>query len=231
VIVFLSLSKNLHEFWTRGPEYTSSGQLRRICGSQPEYRIFLNYVRPWLVLVLVMALPFVLILIFNCLIVRGLVRAQRVRAESIPACSEAAGSSRSGSNLRQTAFMCLGISLAFLICIAPSIVLLIGKPYWKHRTNVTYNSAKAVSNFLVFVNHCVNFFLYCVTGRHFRERLATMMTRKRPQAPGSPGINTSSRGLVVPNIKYQKRHSDFSGLPVSKQARRDIRARMSLGAI
>ena len=71
-ILCFSLAKNLHEFWTRGPEYTRDGEVRRICGAQPQYRIFLNYVRPWLVLLLVMAVPFVLILVFNCLIVRGL---------------------------------------------------------------------------------------------------------------------------------------------------------------
>ena len=31
----------------------------------------------------------------------------------------------------QMTTMCLSASFCFLICITPSIVLLIGKPYWK----------------------------------------------------------------------------------------------------
>jgi len=195
-ILFLSLVKNLHEFWTRGPEYRQTGELRRICGSQRQYQFFLDYVRPWLVLALVMAVPFILILVFNCSIVGGLIRAKRVRdrAVSVPD-STAAGtrnrspSAASGGGFRQTTFMCLGISFAFLVCIAPSIVLLIGKPYWKHRTNTAYNISKAISNFLVFVNHSVNFFLYCVTGQRFRDELRAMLTCQ-PQRRGS--------GQVIP---------------------------------
>ena len=179
-IVFLSLAKNLHEFWTRGPEYRRNGELRRICGSQEKYHFFLDYVRPWLVLVLVMVIPFVLILVFNCSIVAGLVRANRSRRLSVPSFTTAVvtGSkpSSSSSSFRQMTFMCLGISFAFLICVAPSIVLLIGKPYWKHRTNVAYQNAKAVSNFMVFINHAINFFLYCVTGQRFRHELKALLT-------------------------------------------------------
>jgi len=186
VIIFVSVAKNLHEFWTRGPEFRSDGQLRRICGSKAEYRFFLSYVRPWLVLVVVMAVPFLLILAFNCLIVNGLVKAQQARSRtaSVPTCSTPAADtgrrrSSAGTAFRQTTLMCLAISFAFLVCIAPSIVLLIGKPYWKHRTNVMYRNAKAISNFLVFVNHSINFFLYCVAGQHFRRQLGAMFCRCR----------------------------------------------------
>jgi len=210
-ITFLSFGKNLHEFWTRGPEYTPSGELRRICGSQAAYHIFLDYVRPWLVLALVMAIPFILILVFNCLIVRGLLRAQRVRALSIP--SIAASKSASPS-FRQTTFMCLGISLAFLICVAPSIVLLIGKPYWKHRTNATYKNAKAISNFLVFVNHSINFFLYCVTGERFRHELRAMLTCQRVgQSPLPPGVQTPrlSQGQLLRSVMERRNRSAEGG--------------------
>jgi len=242
VIVLLSLAKNFHEFWTRGPEYTTSGQFRRICGSQRQYRIFLNYVRPWIVLLLVMAIPFVLILVFNCLIVRGLLRAQRVRdrAISIPSCStasEATGKkAAASSNLRQTSFMCLGISFAFLVCVAPSIVLLIGKPYWKHHTNEPYKHAKAVSNFLVFVNHCVNFFLYCVTGQRFRDELRAILTGQRRRDSGVPTspVYTSETPRLSPGLMEKidllkpHRRSDVSGLPVKQETKRDIKSRMSL---
>jgi len=197
-ILLLSLAKNLHEFWTRGPEYRDDGELRRICGSQKQYAFFLNYVRPWLVFAVVMIIPFILILLFNCAIVKGLVRATRDRSMSIavPSCSALSGTgnkpAKSTTSFRQTTLMCLSISIAFLICIAPSIVLLIGKPYWKHRTNTAYKNSKAISNFLVFVNHFINFFLYCVTGQLFRDELKAMFSRRRRASSISSGVITHS---------------------------------------
>jgi len=200
-IVLLSLAKNLHEFWTRGPEYRANGQLRRICGSQKEYSFFLNYVRPWLVFAVVMAIPFILIMVFNCLIVYGLIKATRTRRMSVAVPASRASSATvptTGSSFRQTTFMCLSISFTFLICIAPSIVLLIGKPYWKYRTNMAYKNAKAISNFLVFINHCINFFLYCVTGQRFRDELKAMWTgvRRRLSVTSMTGTPRSSSGLI-----------------------------------
>jgi len=183
-IIFLSFGKNLHEFWTRGPEYTPSGELRRICGSQERYYFFLQYVRPWIALILVMVLPFVLIFLFNCMIVHSLVKAQRLRnhAGADRSLTGSSGHPKSTISFRQTTFMCLGISFAFLICVAPSIVLLIGKPYWKRASAVSYENVKAICNCLGFVNHAINFILYCVTGRRFRQELATMLRCRRADA-------------------------------------------------
>ena len=208
-IVLLSLAKNLHEFWTRGPEYRANGQLRRICGTQAQYYFFLDYVRPWIALILVMAIPFILLLIFNCMIVHSLIKAQRLRNKTAATATCATPSdtgtgnkpltsspgfrqtpngavSTSSTRFRQTTLMCLSISFAFLILVTPSIVLLIGKPYWKHRTNAAYKNAKAIGNFLSFLNHCINFFLYCVAGRRFRHELKAMFTCRRVEVPPSP---------------------------------------------
>ena len=188
-IVFLSAAKNVHEFWTRGPEYNrKTGEFLRVCGSQAQYSYFLDYVRPWIAFTLVNALPFIIILFFNCAIVHSLIRAQKVRNAATTTAPTGTGArpSLSGSSFRQTTFMCLGISFAFLVCITPSIVVLIGKPYWKRAAATVYRDAKAVANFLALLNHCVNFFLYCVTGQRFRYELKATLTCSRGEAPQSP---------------------------------------------
>jgi len=184
VIASLSTAKNLHEFWTRGPEFTRSGQFRRICGSQPEYHFFLQYVRPWIVFVVITAVPFLLILCFNCTIVHALIRAQRLRSAAVatPTGTGSKPPTPAASGFRQTTFMCLGISFAFLVCVSPSIVLLIGKPYWLR----DYRNIKSVCNLFGFVNHAINFFLYCVTGRRFRHQLTTMLSCRRQGTPQTP---------------------------------------------
>ena len=157
----------------------------------------------------VTTVPFVLILFFNAAIVHCLIRAHRLRNRTTAAATPT-GTGNGGpptpstSGFRQTTFMCLGISFAFLVCTAPSIVLLIGKPYWKHRASAAYQRAKAISNFLSIVNHCINFGLYCVTGRRFRQELRTKLACGRgrggdvPQTPISTAPNdtaTAAAGL------------------------------------
>ena len=186
----LSLAKNLHEFWTRGPEFRSDGQFVRVCGTQAQYQFFLDYVRPWLAFIVIMVIPFVLILFFNCAIVHVLIRAQRTR-KMAAANQTGNGNPPPKSGFRQTTLMCLSISFAFLICIAPSIVLLIGKPTWKRPGNFAYTNAKAISNLLGFVNHCVNFFLYCVSGRRFRHELAALFTCRRTEV-ARPSVTSLS---------------------------------------
>jgi len=184
VIVLLSLAKNVHEFWTRGPEYTTSGQFRRICGSQQQYHFFLQFVRPWIAFTLIVAVPFILILFFNCMIVHVLIKSHRLRKAAVatPTPTETEnGPSLSSFGFRQTTFMCLGISFAFLVCVSPSIVLLIGKPYWQR----DYNNTKAVCNLLGFVNHAVNFLMYCLTGRRFRRALTTTVSCRRDEVRAS----------------------------------------------
>jgi len=193
-IIFLSLAKNFHEFWTRGPEYTESGEFVRICGRQKRYKFFLDYVRPWIAIILITVVPFILILFFNCMIVHSLLKAQRLRSKNAAyteACATPTGTGNkpptSATSFRQTTFMCLGVSFAFLILVAPSVVLLTGKPYWKRGDAAAYGNAKAISNFLSILHHCINFFLYCVTGRRFRQELkATLTCRRGTEVPQIP---------------------------------------------
>lgn len=83
--------------------------------------------------------------------------------------------------LVQMTAMCLSASFCFLLCITPSIVLLIGRPYWtsSEHPNSVYFICKSVSNQLVYVNHSANFFLYCLTGRRFRQELVLLCACKR----------------------------------------------------
>jgi signal transduction histidine kinase len=83
-IFVLSFAKNVHEFWTRGPQYdVTSGRLTRLCGYPQEFYHFHSYIRPWLAFAVITALPFLLIFVFNCMIVHSLIRSQRMRAQAV----------------------------------------------------------------------------------------------------------------------------------------------------
>ena len=173
--VLLAIAKNLHVFWTRGAEYIMEGgveMLKSNCGRPtPEYRYFENYVRPWIAFTLVSVLPCCFISTFNIGIVRTLLKVPR--AHQTADCS----STKMERKFSQATLMCVSVSVLFLVTITPSIVLLIGRPYWDSdakNPNYAYLTAKGLNNALVFMNHSLNFFLYCLTGKRFREQFLLM---------------------------------------------------------
>lgn len=198
VIVVVAVTKNLHVFWSRGVEVSSTGRVR-VCGRPEPYRYFEQHVRPWLAFVLISALPFVIIFLSNCYIIVALLRARRVRSvalqpsatshdndnkdkpEKKSAHAQTQAQSRR-SAFSQTSLMCIAASLAFVVCVTPSIVLTMGRYRWKNAggfTQTAYHFSRAVVHQLACLNHAVNFFLYCVTGQRFRTELIALLKREK----------------------------------------------------
>ena len=190
IIIVLALGKNIHLMWTRGIEYDESGNVTELCGHITAYAYFENYVRPWLAFVFVSVIPFFTLFICNLMIVRALVISERIRRGSINnrhdrSKQPGAGSgvkmrahgSHSDGGFTQTSAMCLSVSFAFLVCMVPSIILYIGRPYWTSRLypNHAYELAKVINRLLVCFNHSINFWLYCLTGHNFRRELHAML--------------------------------------------------------
>lgn len=190
--LFAAIVKNLHVLWTRGAEYeytaidqslidSCSNFFWRVDGSSnssfsssPNVSVvvlvsncgatsavnkhFETFVRPWIAFSLVSVLPFIIIVTCNLLIILSLVNVRRAREGRL-----LVRSSHEKHIVQMTA-MCLSASFCFLVCVTPSIILLIGKPYWA-KDNPSYDVAKAINNQLYYVVHSANFFLYCITGK------------------------------------------------------------------
>ena len=75
---------------------------------------------------LVSAAPFVVIAVCNALIITALVIRRRKAIQTRASVT----STQVDKHFVQLAVMCVAASGLFLICSLPSIVLLIGKPYW-----------------------------------------------------------------------------------------------------
>ncbi|KAI0229932.1 hypothetical protein LSAT2_019666 [Lamellibrachia satsuma] len=181
-----AVTKNAHLFWTRGAVYDdATGALLSNCGRPPQFAYFEMYVRPWIAFALVSVLPLVTIAVCNATIIWTLARA-RVRRTST--------ASSYNSHVTHTAVLCLSASFTFLVCIVPSIVLLIGKPYWTHsgHGNPAYDVSKAVCNLIVYVNHSINFFLYCMTGGRFRHEFVVAVREWTRCKPGHKATNGHS---------------------------------------
>ena len=195
----LAVIKNFHVFWTRGAVYdvttvnvtsfdasgvnvTSLQNITEVYNCGRIHEDFEFYVRPWIAFTLVSALPFIVIVFCNILIVRALVKVRKMRKNK-------ATVSKSDRILVQMTLMCLAACFCFLVCITPSILLSISKPYLAYQ-NLAYTIAKAVNNQLVYVNHSANFFLYCVTGKRFRQELVYLCRRRKDT--DSPAESTAT---------------------------------------
>ena len=218
IALLAAVAKNFHVFWTRGAEYatiivsrnngTSNYSLVRLvsnCGRPNDaYRDFETYIRPWIAFALVSALPFVVIAVCNVFIIQALMDVKNIRSRqastsrsTIGGASNSTIVSKADRTLVQMTAMCLSASFCFLVCITPSIVLLIGKPYWAgtpSKPNNAYEVAKAANNILVYVNHSLNFFLYSLTGKRFRTELVALVTCKRKRAAVAAAAAAQRRG-------------------------------------
>jgi hypothetical protein len=75
--------------------------------------------------------------------------------------------------------MLLTVSFSFLLTTLPmnvcNVALAFFQPRSLHNT-VQFQLAKTVAELLMYVNHSCNFFLYCATGRKFRQQLRRLLT-------------------------------------------------------
>lgn len=177
----IAFVKNMHVFWTRGAQYDSDGTFVKNCGyPTPAYKHFERNIRPWLVFVLVTLIPFLLILFFNLGIVYKLLTSARVKDIGKP----------SDNRYSQTTLMCIGVSLLFFVTITPSVVMYIGRTGWDKTYTDSYQVAKAVTNVVVYLNHSLNFFVYCMSGKRFRREFAKLCFCLKLRE-GSTGLSTA----------------------------------------
>lgn len=217
VTSIILVGKNFHVFWTRGEIYDQAGMVQSMCGRTAHH--FEHYVRPWIALTTITLLPFLIIVTCNISIVVHLVKARHKvvfhqkpdvgRKETSSLFQRSFKSSTLTSSFSQfipwnqkrgpskvftqTTIMCLSTSVAFLICVSPSIILTLGRINWSNdRKSVhAFGIAQAVNYQLSCLNHAINFFLYCLSGQRFRRELCDMIrgrpdnafqSRKKPEA-------------------------------------------------
>nr|KAG5693118.1 hypothetical protein BaRGS_014068 [Batillaria attramentaria] len=167
VAVFVVI--NLHFLWTAGLQWESSktGEPHNArCDSSQGHEVLVVVVWPWVDALLYGFGPFLIISVLNIIIIRRLT---------------------SDSNMRLTV-MLLTVSFAFLLTTLPMNVSIIGAAFWNRDADnipvmVRVKLVSTVAELLMYLNHSVNFFLYCATGQKFRNEVVRMVCGKqRPNA-------------------------------------------------
>ena len=151
----------------------------RTCNAAVNYEYVVTVVWPWIDAAIYSFVPFVLISIFNILIIRKMFATRRTRARRLSACwHQTVKSTHSRFQCDSSRILTctlLLISFTFLVTTLPVnikiIVFAINRDQNKDATFVKMQLAKTITELLMYTNHCLNFFLYCATGKNFREKL------------------------------------------------------------
>ncbi|KAK7114515.1 hypothetical protein V1264_000569 [Littorina saxatilis] len=179
------------------------------CEAAPHHQQLVNAVWPWVDACIYSFVPFIVILVLNILIVIEVIeaRAHRLRMQStsehhyhrqasrfrgtagssfslhnvdIGSCRRACGP---GEGMKLT-IMLLTVSFAFLLTTLPMNISLIVTAFWDHSNNdlrrvVQFKLANTVAELLMYLNHSMNFCLYCATGQKFRQQIVHLLRCRR----------------------------------------------------
>ena len=188
---------NCHFFWTVHIVHIPHGEdFIPHCEAADQFRTLIDGVWPWMDAFIYSFLPFVTILLLNTLIIRKVLRAKHNR-RVLQFCGRGktleVQQPFSATDSGRTTIMLLTVSFSFLVTTLPMNVTLIATRFLAPNIQdlgvmVVYRLVRTIMELLMYVNHSINFYLYCAAGRKFRDQLVRLIhNRKPPQAPPELG--------------------------------------------
>lgn len=192
LVVFVAI--NSHMFWTVTIDD------REYCIPKENYEEFHDKVMPWLDAFIYSFVPFVVLLTLNILIIydnrKATLRRRSMRSQNRSNRTD----SRQQFHQRLTA-MLLSVSFSFLVCTSPKVIFIsIRESAFQFIVNgkvnyqgyASYLMASRISDFFLYLNHSINFFLYSIHGQRFRRELKKMFCCARD---GLRRLSTISQSL------------------------------------
>ena len=225
ILLLILFLLNCHFFWTVQIIYIhhNDDSIAQCAGGE-RYGMLINEVWPWIDAFIYSFLPFVIILVLNTLIIRQIIRAKKNRLRLQMCGSQVSGLKVSHMDSGKISVMLLTISIAFLVLTMPINILLIVTRFPTTEINtieqmINFRLALTVMELLMYLNHSINFILYCATGQKFRQQLCWLLSHKKPPQSHSvpPSENslwplTQSHLLTNPNTL---RHLEMELAPIA----------------
>lgn len=181
LLTFLLL--NIHFFWTvEVHTYThNNDDYAYQCEGTANFTKLVQDIWPWVDAFLYSFLPFVVISVINSLIIHQVVQAHRSRS-SLQSNIDQRNNRVQETSLKLT-MMLLTISFAFLLTTLPMNISLIGTAFYNRYSNdlrftARFKLVRTITELLMYLNHSMNFYLYCATGQKFRQQLLLLFCHK-----------------------------------------------------
>ena len=179
---------NIHFMWTVTlAEKDTTGATEFECDALPQFKFLVSVVWPWIDAVLYAMLPFVLIVIFNTLIIFQTIRATSWRddAQKGPMINMGKRKTYKDNNVKLTV-MLLAVSFTYLVSTFPMAIAMVFHDEWRRESVdqlpkevfAQRQLIRTVSEMLMFLNHSINFYLYCALGQKFRNQVVKTLCRR-----------------------------------------------------
>lgn len=163
---------NAHLFWT-ADLITDPKSGQKTCAMLQNNQFLYKEVIPWVHLTLYSFIPFVSLLVFNILIVVSLIKHRQIITSQMTRADK-----RTRYNHRRLAITLLCISFVWIITTTPSAlytVLPLKRDTVKEIAH--FFLIKVICYIFMYINHSINFFLYCITGQAFRREFMKLVCR------------------------------------------------------
>jgi len=195
-IIVLFILVNCHFLWSvELKHFTFNDTVISKCHPTPGYTRLVEDIWPWVDAIIYSFLPSFLILVLNSLIILNVISARNAR-KRLRQQSKLFLRNGNPSHHRQhcevskkITLMLLAVSFTFLVTTLPMNLVVIYKSVFLIPDNVkTLTQAKlmnTVAEMLMYTNHSINFFLYCATGKKFRNQFKAMVCYVCRKKPGS----------------------------------------------
>ncbi|XP_060561996.1 growth hormone secretagogue receptor type 1-like [Ruditapes philippinarum] len=189
-IIFVFIAVNTHFIWTvELHNYYFDTIVISKCEAKMVYTNLVEVLWPWVDAGIYSFVPFLVIMILNSFIIINIISAQQTRFVLRQQTSLQAGKHVQNQNRKQAesskriTVMLLLVSFTFLITTLPMNLVLIFTSFSNERDNdddkvfAKWKLVSSCTEMLMYVNHCINFFLYCITGKKFRDQFKRLILR------------------------------------------------------
>lgn len=217
-VVFLLL--NIHFLWTVTiVQRAGHGGLH--CDPIEQYKTLVAAVWPWIDATLYALLPSLLIVIFNTLIIFQTVRATTWRddAQKGPMINTEKRKTYKDNNVKLTV-MLLSVSFTFLVTTFPMAIVMVFHDEWKRQNTdqlpvqviAQRQLIRTIAEMLMYLNHSINFYLYCALGQKFRNQVLKTLCRRT--LSNTSNVSDHSQHLYCSRVNgyHQHKCSDETAL-------------------
>ena len=203
VIILIMAVINSHFLYRLG-DYIGTAKNWTYCRNIYDDYNFLTFTWPWVDFLIYSLFPSTILSVCNISIIHKVISSTRQMLQN--SSSNASSTQRGSMTFRRSqesslTAMMLVTSITYVLCTAPFCIFII---YYAIAPREVFAGAKqravgelvfAVVNMLQFTNNCINFVLYCVSGRRFRAELKNLCCfdeQRRPAIYNVSATNTHS---------------------------------------
>lgn len=186
---------NMNVFFNYGKYTKTDGNVTETfnCGFRtPEARAYLTKYHLWIAFAIYSVLPFTTMLILNIFIIRKLRSMQKLLQSRKLASTK---STRGQKNTISLTRMLLCVTFYFVIVTTPAFIFSIIQEYMFDDDNYTeekhanYELVDAISTLVLYMNHSINFLLFCVSGKRFRKEVRKLCCLVKSLTTGSTTVD------------------------------------------